>query len=610
MGNALQKVPFIPYFNGTSVYKWVAYELNALGDSYLNIFSDNPDTLFYQVTTVYDSIQFKVFDNENKPIENAYVTNAEIRKQTNHNGIAYFQSLAEDNSYIYKYGYYLAEITPQQINIQPSIENTSELESYTFTQNSNLQITSTLHNPTFMQYDFEVAYEYNPEELEISYSENPNSILDFASVALSPVDITIKSIEDSYQMKNGKQLYFREKIIDTQTAETITSATFIIEIEAPELKFTSMNFSENSLEPNSTVNCDFTLFNQGSIPAEDILIGFQTDSEYLSFSDTVINIPIILNPDEFLNLSNFLNINADIPEDYAEYIDFDFNTDFNELNYAFNQTLFLPIGNIGYFSDFENNFNWSGNDEWQTVTTYAYEDEYSLSCRPQLIGNYEITSPAFIYLPGLNISFQYKYKMPMYGEDGFYLLFESGSVVDTLLFLGAGGALPKDAYIESDWAEYNINLDETLLELPEMGNTFNLSLNFKFAEIIPNFNEYGTMHEIGVFIDNLKLESTHPFVDGENDNVSKNSLKIYPNPINLNYRNKLQFSIKKELIYTGEIFNLKGKSVKKLDYNLSPVRNMNWNLKDKYNKTVSSGIYFIKIQTKNRNYQSKFTIIK
>ena len=40
--NALQKLPFIPYFGGTSVYKWCAYQLNEVGDSYFNLINENP----------------------------------------------------------------------------------------------------------------------------------------------------------------------------------------------------------------------------------------------------------------------------------------------------------------------------------------------------------------------------------------------------------------------------------------------------------------------------------------------------------------------------------------------------------------------------------------
>jgi len=70
----------------------------------------------------------------------------------------------------------------------------------------------------------------------------------------------------------------------------------------------------------------------------------------------------------------------------------------------------------------------------------------------------------------MELSFYYKYKMPMYGEDGVYIILEHSGISDTLLFLGAGGALPENnlrtpqVYIESDWAKYSININEVLVQ--------------------------------------------------------------------------------------------------------------------------------------------------
>ncbi len=60
----------------------------------------------------------------------------------------------------------------------------------------------------------------------------------------------------------------------------------------------------------------------------------------------------------------------------------------------------ISSGNIGFFEDFENGLNWNCSAEWQTVDTYSYSGDYSLSCRPQNIGFYSAQSPDFVYSAG------------------------------------------------------------------------------------------------------------------------------------------------------------------------------------------------------------------
>ena len=187
--------------------------------------------------------------------------------------------------------------------------------------------------------------------------------------------------------------------------------------------------------------------------------------------------------------------------------------------------------------------------EWQQVDTYSQSGTFSFSCRPENIGTYTAESPTFVYLPGMELSFWYKYEMPMYGNDGVYFTINYENECDSLIFLGAGGALPEnerplpEIYIESDWAEYNLDLDETILNDLDIGTTFKIKMIFKYAEVIEGFNQYSLMDEIGVFIDDFLLTVNSDSLQIDDDPPIPARIKIYPTPFRSGSYLKIALSV-------------------------------------------------------------------
>ena len=613
--NALQKIPFIPYFGGTSVYKWVAYELNSFGDSYLNFFLQNPEEFDFSITAL-DSIYINV-SNDGIPVENVVITKAEEQAKTDVNGNAcLLNNGLYETIYLYKYGYKIQNFQSSQIINYPYIGNISGNEEVYYLQNENLTINSTFFNPTFMVYDFYVEYEWNENEIDIVTYENPNHIIDFSCAELSPIDIHIKSVAESFQMENEKEIYLWEKIYDNATDTLLAQAGFVVKIKSPELTLNSLDYEIYNVVPGAEIPITFEIENTGSVDAAGLTCNFSSESDFITFVDSTYSPYLLMIPGQTEELGNIINISEDAPEDFLVEFNIELITSNSGQNYVFPKIVLISSGNIGFFEDFENGLNWNCSAEWQTVDTYSYSGDYSLSCRPQNIGFYIAQSPDFVYLPDTELSFWYKYKMPMYGCDGIYFIINYEGNADTLLFIGAGGALPSrepNLYIENDWVKYCLNLDDILINSVDLGVIFTIDLIFKFEEEIPDFNQYGTMLDIGVFLDDFNIKTIMPFLPSEDEfNPADIAMKFFPNPVNPNSNLNISFNLSKLSQVSAKVFNIKGQLVKDISNNTfgKGIYNMVWNGKNNQNEHVASGIYFIKIEINNRIISRKILLMK
>jgi len=315
-----------------------------------------------------------------------------------------------------------------------------------------------------------------------------------------------------------------------------------------------------------------------------------------------------------LAFKNQIKVSENIPSDLTALLNLNILSSYLEQTYQFSKTVFLSSGKIDFQDDFENNQSWELEPEWQIVDNFSYNGDRSLSCRPQFIGNYSAETPNLTYLPGMELAFYYKYKMPMYGNDGVFIVFESPEISDTLLFLGAGGALPNnnsrlpEVYIESDWAEYVLNFNDIMVNDIEPGTPFSITLEFNFSEVIENFNEYFIMNDIGVFFDDFRIGMEKHEPDAADDK----KLLVFPNPSRMSCLPRFSFYQPADGRCIMKIFNSKGELVKEKNYNSLGEGNLTlfWDGRDKWGKGAASGLYFILIDTGARKYMNKFVFIK
>jgi hypothetical protein len=610
--NALQKLDFIPYYNGTSVYKWVAYELNALGDAYLNLSISNPAELYYSLHWNNGQYQIIVSDSYG-PLENVIISGNEISVVTDNTGEAIIPGdTAETELVIFKSGYRSIFLEFPGITDDFLIELTGLSDNLDFIQGETFSLEVELTNCSTQDEQFLVIYEYNPEEITLDHSSQLDFIAAGTTIDLTHLNISLNPISASYQMQNGKEIYLNIKVLSATNNYLLTERQLAFTVTAPEIVIEQFILDAELISPDSAVPVQLDLVNIGSNEIFGLDIQFSSTSPFLDFEDFSINLDNYLAPGDGLMLNNIINIESSAPSDLQAEIQFVCSANSHDQIYTFQKTLFLTAGHISFTDFFDSVDMWQLDLAWQLVSSECYSADYALSCRPQFIGTYWATSPLLSYLPGMEINFQYKYKMPMYGNDGVYLLLETENIIDTLLFLGAGGALPIDirtpqTYIESDWAEYQLNLDEIMLAAPEPGTQFSIKFLFTVPEIYEDFNEYSEMDEIGVFLDDLKIGQPKQKPDSPGDN----KLLIFPNPSRNSRLPRFSVDSRAGHPVTMKIYDIKGRLISQMQYQgLGDGRiNLFWDGLDAQDRVAASGIYFILIDTGIKKYRGKFIYI-
>ena len=96
-----------------------------------------------------------------------------------------------------------------------------------------------------------------------------------------------------------------------------------------------------------------------------------------------------------------------------------------------------------------------------------------------------------------------------------------------------------------------------------------------------------------------------------NEEFAMNEIKsIFPNPFNPS--TKIQYDIASDSFVKLEVYNLKGQKVKTLvnEYKEAKTYDVVWNGKTDYNSDVTSGIYFVKLQTADQVFTKKVVLLK
>jgi hypothetical protein len=110
----------------------------------------------------------------------------------------------------------------------------------------------------------------------------------------------------------------------------------------------------------------------------------------------------------------------------------------------------------------------------------------------------------------------------------------------------------------------------------------------------------------------IQMTATTSTGNDNNQNMPKvTALKgNYPNPFNP--ETNIAFSLKENSLVKLAIYNAKGQLVKQLVNNVMPAGNhtVNWNGKDNNNRSVASGVYFFRMESKNFNSTRKMLLMK
>jgi hypothetical protein len=119
------------------------------------------------------------------------------------------------------------------------------------------------------------------------------------------------------------------------------------------------------------------------------------------------------------------------------------------------------------------------------------------------------------------------------------------------------------------------------------------------------------MPEIGVFIDDFSFNEIPPENQAE-DEPEQELIVLYafPNPVFSEGALNISFSAENQKDVSAKIYNVKGQLVRVIDAGNSQNGLIVWDLKDKNEKQVSSGLYFIKAESRNEIFTKKVMVIK
>ncbi|MCD4828159.1 MAG: T9SS type A sorting domain-containing protein [Candidatus Cloacimonetes bacterium] len=614
--NVQQKLPFVPYYSGTSVYKWCAYQLNALGDVAARLFTHEPLPLEVSLAVHGDTLVVHTHSG-GLAVVDAVVTCGDVQQRTDANGFALLPNAAALSGplSVYAPGY----ITHWQDDFDPGhymlpfLGNiATQPVDAACAQGETAEVFARLHNPTTqpLSYTFEAVA---ADSLTLVQTlPQSGSVPAGESVGLLPVSVLMRSIAEVGQQPDGQPAVVWLRV--RNAADSLLCSTPItLHTAAPQIDLHAVN-------PRYTDNGDIqlacVLVNRGSRTATEVQGCFNSASPHIT-PPLPFEISTPLQPGQYAQVQRTVSVAATAPPEHIAILELSLTASHGAQSYAFTPDFYLPLTPASYLADFETDPGWEGSDSWQRVTTHAFSGERSLSCRPDVTGTYELATSLFPYVPGAAIAFAYRYRMPMYGMDGVYLLAEHSGTQDTLLFLGAGGALPPGdrdplVYIESGWAPYEVVLDESMTTPPLAGEMVGFILRFNMGNLIEDFNEYGSMPDIGVFLDDFAW-TVDGLVSVEDEELAGgNGLAIWPNPVRYGTNVALHFSLPAAAACELSVFNVRGQRVRGLVHEEFAAGDhaLRWDLRDDQGHTVGSGVYLVRLRTQRGDIARKLLLLR
>jgi Peptidase family C25 len=616
---ALQKLAFIPYYQGTSIYKWVGYELNLCGDAAALLFTDNPEEMVITANHTENELYIQVSGNENEPVPGAIITYGEEHWQTGNNGMAMLPWYhgAEESYFIYAKGYRQYTLLMNDVLTQPVLDIYQSPEN--IMPETEYELILQVINPGDEEISFHLQAICQPAEIELSF--NPDIIYNVPagdSLVIDPVGIFLAA---EHNLMNETSITINLELLDLAN-NSLTNAGVTLLVNTASVVLQAVDWQEDNFVVGASIPVYFTFINQVALEnielveltftgnAEDIL-NFEPESLILDIEN--------LEAGEEIAANINLEISLDLPADFYTTAWVEFSVEWSgsktwQDSFAF----YLGNGNLQLEEGFEAGLSWSGDEEWQTVNTYAYEGSNSLSCRPAEPGNYLLNTPLLTWAPGTEVAFWYRSKMPMYGEDGFFLKLITDDLEELIVFLGSGGALSADTgrpfpevYLESEWVYYQFALDDVLASTPFAGENYQLVFDFNYSEVIENFSEYATMEDIGIFIDNFTVQQTGFVTEEIEDEIPSTNLKAYPNPYQFNNTRQplqLSFSLPAEADVQAALYDIRGrKQVEILNEKLGAGNQIiSW----KPDERLATGIYFIQIKSSEFSSFSKILFLR
>lgn len=511
---AMAKAHFVPHAREKNVYRWIQYQLNLLGDPEMLIQTAVPESLdvtYPQSMPIGTSrILITVRDRATyQPVDNALVC---IMKENETYASAYTSAS----------GTVLLEVSPATggtcdltvtcHNFLP-VETTIPVVSGGYVNFMGWNVHDTLGN------DDGIA---NPNEsifLDVILKNTGDESAHTIGLLLRSSDSLVR-IDDSvafvptldpgdsvfinealevftYDAPNGYGIHFQLYI--TYSGDTLINYPMLL-IGIPHIDINEVIVIQQPSLPSENESLYVNFINTGygighatyaTMTSSDPHITFVEDSVWYGDIDpesrAIAGQPFVI------------AIDHECPEPHLATLPLSIYTD----DYTFNDTVVFLIGETGFVDDMESGDSlWTtgGVDNlWHISARSAHSPSHAWYCGDTTMMQYHddmdcyIQTVPFLLNENSKLSFYRWFNVPIYGSDGICVIVIGDGFLDTLDFIGTGGALgTRD--IQSDWFREEYSLADY---------TTGDSIQVRIAFTSDNDGDIGQ----GFFIDDMRVEA-------------------------------------------------------------------------------------------------------
>ncbi|MCK4408865.1 MAG: choice-of-anchor J domain-containing protein, partial [Candidatus Eisenbacteria sp.] len=269
------------------------------------------------------------------------------------------------------------------------------------------------------------------------------------------------------------------------------------------------------------------------------------------------------------------------------------------------------VGSAGFAHDFESGASgWThggASDVWGLTDHRTHSGTVGWYAGTQGIWEYSndadahLDSPDFVRGAGAELSFWCWYEFPIYHEDGFYVeIVSSGATIDTLDFIGSGGALDMLGSIGNDWLEYRYLLPGNA------GDT--LSVRFRFTSDGDDVAEGVYIDDVSVMVTDIPTDTG---ADDAGEQLPRMSLQQnHPNPFSPSTLISFSLLIGGEVELT--VYNIQGRLIRTLIEGDQPAgeHEVAWDGTDEYGIDVAAGVYLYRLRVGELEETRKMILLR
>ncbi len=271
----------------------------------------------------------------------------------------------------------------------------------------------------------------------------------------------------------------------------------------------------------------------------------------------------------------------------------------------------ITVGSSGSHYDFESGpSGWThggASDIWALTDHRTHSGAASWYAGTQGVWQYPdnadatLDSPAFVRGASTELSFWCWYEFPIYHEDGFYVeVLSSGVPVDTLDFIGSGGALDMLGSVGNDWLEYRYQLPGAV------GDT--LQIRFRLTTDEADVAEGVYVDDVSVIVSDTPSDTGVEPAQGDEPMLLLH--QNHPNPFSPS--TLISFS----LLAAGEVeltvYNIQGRLIRTLLGDTRPAGEYEvaWDGTDEFGVDVAAGVYLYRLRLGEQEDTRKMILVR